>query len=185
MTHGVPEPVCKAFLVCERVTTDPDAGRHDLLGLPMALQHHQFPTAAMLGFFARLSDAHGEYDVEIQLTDSSGEVVWRDGPPGPLAMDDSLMYYDLLFNLNVVFPSPGDYEFVLVPGGEPVARQRFKVVRESKQRERNQHAEFGCLAESRRLVINPPIGGLFHEPETPSNFGSFPCRENFDEAKEV
>ena len=133
MPNNVPEPVCKAFIVCGRVATDPQTGQGTLIGLPMAYQHHHFPTAATLGFFARVSDARGQYDVEIQLADSSGEVVWRDGPPEPLTMNDPLMYYDFLFNLNVVFPQPGEFEFVLVLSGKPIARQRFKAVRTSGQ----------------------------------------------------
>ncbi len=131
MTHRVPEPVCKAFLVCGWAGTDPQTGDNNLLGLPMAYQHQHFPCPRCLDSAPRLSDARGEYEVEVRLVNSAGEVVWRDGPPGSLMMDDPLMYYDILLNLNVVFPSPGDYEFVLVVGGEPTARQRFKVVRDA------------------------------------------------------
>ena len=89
--------------------------------------HHRFPTAAVVGFFARLADARGEYAIEVQLQDSAGEVVWSDGPPEPAMMEDPLMYYDLRLNLNVVFPAPGDYDFALVLNGHEAARQRFKT----------------------------------------------------------
>ncbi len=92
MNQHVPEPVCKGFLVCGWAGTDPQTGESKLLCLPMAYRHQHFPCPAMLGFCARLSDARGDYEVEVQLVNSAGEVVWRDGPPGSLTMDDPLMY---------------------------------------------------------------------------------------------
>ena len=127
MSNGKPDPVCKAFIVCRQVVTDPQSGEAVLVGLPMGHSHHRFPTAAVLGFFVRLADARGEYEMEVQRQNSSGEVVWRDGPPEPVVMDDPLMNYDLRLNLNVVFPAPGDYEFAVALNGRDVARQRFKA----------------------------------------------------------
>ena len=126
-SSNLPEPVCKAFLVCREIVTEPQTGEAVLVGLPMGHAHHRFPTAARVGFFARVTDARGVYEVEVQLQDSLGDIVWRDGPPDRLEMDDPLMYYDMRFNMNVVFPTPGEHEFVLVLGGKPVATQRFNV----------------------------------------------------------
>jgi hypothetical protein len=133
MSDNKPEPVCKAFLVCRQVATDPQSGEAVLVGLPMDYSQRRFPAAAMVGFFARLTDARGSYEVEIQLRNADGDVVWADALPRTLDADDPLMYYDLRLNLNVVFPGPGDYEFTLALGGDVVAQQRFKVLQASKQ----------------------------------------------------
>lgn len=127
MNPNLPEPICTAFLVCREVATDPRTGEAVLIGLPMGHAHHRFPTAARVGFFARLTDARGEYEIEVLLQNGDGETVWRDGPPGPQEMNDPLFYHDVRMNLNVVFPAPGQYEFVLAVGGRPLARQRFRA----------------------------------------------------------
>jgi len=127
MNAHLPDPVCKAFLVCRQVSVDPRSGECLLVGLPMGHTHHRFPCAAMVGFFARLADARGDSLLEVQLIDGEGAVVWRDGPPDPVPMPDPLVYYDFRLNLNVVFPAPGDHQFVLAVDGRPVAAQRFRV----------------------------------------------------------
>lgn len=134
MKSDLPEPICTAFLACRHILAHPETGEDVLVGVPTGHQYHQFPTAIVLAFFARLFEARGEYAVEIQLVDSSGDVVWRDGPDGRFRQEDPLKYQDLkLLNFNVVIPSPGEYEFALVLNQIPVARQRFKVVDSSKR----------------------------------------------------
>ena len=89
---------------------------------PTQLEHVNrlvIPHRALLG-----QPAHGDYQVEVQLQDD-GEVVWRDGPPEPWQMTDPLRNYDLKLTLSVIFPEPGDYEFVLLANGEEVAREKF------------------------------------------------------------
>ncbi|HEV3144756.1 MAG TPA: hypothetical protein VGZ47_12775 [Gemmataceae bacterium] len=78
MNGNKPEPVCKAFLVCRQVATEPQSGEAVLVGLPMDYSQRRFPAAAMVGFFARLTDARGSYEVEIQLRNADGDVVWAD-----------------------------------------------------------------------------------------------------------
>jgi hypothetical protein len=40
-------------------------------------------------------------------------------------MRDPLETYDIKMTVNVVFPEPGIYQFVVVANGEEIARQRF------------------------------------------------------------
>jgi hypothetical protein len=128
MSQQPPPPLCKAFLVCHRIINDTETGEAVLVGQPTAHQHHNYPTAQMMGFFARLASAHGDYLVEIQLQSGDGTVLWRDGPPDNLPMPEPLMLYDLKFNLNVVLPAPGEFEFVLTLNGNDVARQPFRAL---------------------------------------------------------
>jgi hypothetical protein len=67
----------------------------------------------------------GEYMVEVQLQDSAGKIVWKDGPSNHWVMLDPLEMYDFPMKMNVVFPASGIYQFVLVLNGDDVTRQRF------------------------------------------------------------
>jgi hypothetical protein len=80
-----------------------------------------FPTTTRTGSFTRLTSARGGYEVEVQLHDEAGQVVWREGPADPWVLDDALRAYDLTLNMTRVFLGPGAFDFVLVGigGGWP------------------------------------------------------------------
>ena len=120
-------PVCKAFLLCRETHLAPQRGDAILVGRLDAHAARAFPSAARVGFFARLTSARGSYTVEVQLHDEAGQVVWRAGPAQPWDLDDPLRAYDLTLNLLPVFLAPGAYDFVLVVDGRELARERFVV----------------------------------------------------------
>jgi hypothetical protein len=126
MQENLPDPICKAFLVCHR-TTETDDGESVLVGVPTAIRLAGFPAEVPLGFFARVTNARGEYSADVILETVDGELKWLGSMPGWLKMHDPLMYYDLRLNLLVEFPAPGDYQFVLKMEGHEIARQRFKA----------------------------------------------------------
>ena len=123
-----PVPICKSFLTCRATATDPDYRDTVLIGLRSHHEHHRYPSSVTVGMFARLSSAHGEYVIEIQVQTPEGETVWKEGPPTPYELSDPLWDYDLLFNINLVFPQPGRYDLVLLANGEEIARERFNAV---------------------------------------------------------
>jgi hypothetical protein len=125
MNQTPPLPVCTAFLACNRIEENPQTKDKVLIGLPRAYHHHFFPNACPIGFFIRLTEAHGNYRVEVQLQTPEGEVVWHDGPLQAIPLDDPLLIYDLTLNVCVVFPQPGTYDLVLMVNGEELSRQRF------------------------------------------------------------
>ena len=128
MPHKPPLPVCKAFLVCRRVVDDRQKDDTILEGLPRALHAYHYPCGALLGIFARCTSAHGNYQIEVQLHNQAGEVVWRDGPEVPWLLGHPLEMYDLKMNYSVVFPAPGKFDIVLMANEEEVARQRFEAL---------------------------------------------------------
>lgn len=125
MKNSPPIPVCTAFLTCRMFATDPTANDDVLVGLPRAFWANNYPAGSPLSFFVRCTSGHGKYPVAVQLQNSDGEVVWKDGPPEPWEMLDPLEMYDFKMNTCVVFPAPGVYQFVVVLDGEEVTRQRF------------------------------------------------------------
>jgi hypothetical protein len=127
MRRKPPVPLCKAFLVLSQIV-DGSNGEVVMTGLPRCYHKHVFPSATPIAFFARLTSAHGEYKIEMQLQNPQGETVWRDGPPEPWILGDPLELYDLKLKMCASFPNPGQYDFVLVMNGEEVARQSFPAV---------------------------------------------------------
>lgn len=122
-----PQPVCKAFLVCDKIVEDNDPRQMVLAGLPRFHQYHRYPNAPPLAFFARVTSAHGDSQVEIQLQTPEGEIVWSDGPREPWTMADPLVMYDLTLSLCPISLQPGNYDFILLANGQEVARQQFKA----------------------------------------------------------
>jgi len=123
-----PKPVCKALLVCRQISEDPIAGDQFLLGLIRWISAPAFPARLPLAIFSRWTCGHGDYQVEVQLQTTDGEVVWRDGPPEPWKMSDPLRMFDLSLRLAVVFPSPGNFDFVILANGEEVDRHPFQAM---------------------------------------------------------
>jgi hypothetical protein len=124
MQNKPPQPLCKAFLVLSQIV-DPPNGEISLIGLPRRFQKSSFPAATPVAFFARLTSAHGYYQVEVQLQTPDGQTAWREGPPNPWSLHNPLELYDLKLNLFAAFPKPGRYDFVLLTNGDEIARQPF------------------------------------------------------------
>jgi hypothetical protein len=126
MRQQPPTPVCKAFLVCKQIFTDA-VTKECLLVAPL----HQvfapsYPLVQDLAFFARWSNAHGSYSVEVQLRDLEGAVLWREQLPEPFPAADPLRVVPLtLRHFHVLFPAPGKYEFALLANGQEVAADVF------------------------------------------------------------
>jgi hypothetical protein len=121
-----PTPVCKTFLVCKQIYLD-DVTRECVLVSPL----HQtfaprYPAVQDLAFFARWSNAHGRYRVELQLRDLEGGVLWREEMANPFEVADPLRVVPLtLRHHHVRFPAPGKYEFTLLANGQEVASDVF------------------------------------------------------------
>jgi hypothetical protein len=86
----LPSPECAAFLVCREILDDKKFGDVVRVGQAKSYQAQFFPAAVPVGFFIRLTEARGEYIVEVQLRDAEGEVVWRDRRPSPWSLPNSL-----------------------------------------------------------------------------------------------
>lgn len=125
MTRKPPLPICKAFLTCREVATDQKYGGTSILGLCSQHVHHHFPSGSNVGIFVRLTSAHGDYKLEVQLQTAQGDVVWKDGPETPYSLPDPLHTCDFKFNVCIVFPKPAWYDLVLLVNGEELARERY------------------------------------------------------------
>lgn len=120
-----PVPICKTFLTCRRIFTDPRFGDTCLEGIRSHYQSHRFPFAITTNAFIQLVSAHGDYQVELQVQTPEGQVVWKEGPPNSFSLTDPLQVYEFRFEINLMFPEPGPYNLVLVTNGDEVGRERF------------------------------------------------------------
>jgi hypothetical protein len=121
-----PKPVCKAFLFCRQITQDQRTKETSLQGLTRYVMSSVYPTKTVLALFARWTSAHGDYQLELQLQDLEGNVLWREVPPTAWPMNDPLQAFDLiLHNLEVEFPAAGKYDMVLLANGEEIIRDSF------------------------------------------------------------
>ena len=120
MDRKPPLPVCKAFLVCREI-----AGQMLTLLGDNCYVNRRFPNGFPLSFFARLTGGHGEYQIEMQLHDSAGTVVWRDGPEETWRPESPLDRVDVTLTLTPIFPGPGDYSLVLTANEEELEREPF------------------------------------------------------------
>src|SRR5262249_18270565 len=110
-----PTPVCKAFLVCKQIFWDEGTGECVLVSPLHQVFTPRYPAVLDLSFFARWTNAHGRYRVELQLRDLEGRVLWREEMDKPFEVADPLRLVSLtLRHHHVRFPAPGKYEVALL-----------------------------------------------------------------------
>jgi hypothetical protein len=118
--------VCKTFLVCKQIFLDEKTQECVLVSPVHQTFAPEYPAVQDLSFFARWSNAHGPYRVEVQLRDLEGVVLWRDEMPNPFQAPDPLRIVPLtLRHRHVRFPAPGKYEFALLANGQEVIADVF------------------------------------------------------------
>ncbi len=126
MERKPPTPACKSFTVCRHTFQDVFTKEYMLLAPTHQIVTLTFPTVVTVSIFARMTSVQGTYQLEIQLQDLEGEVIWRHRLEPPLTLNDPLAVGILnLQNLGIYFPKPGKYELVLLANNEEVVRDVF------------------------------------------------------------
>jgi hypothetical protein len=122
MERRPPKPVCKCFTLCKQLFIDPDKNDFTLVTPVYQVFPTQYPAVEDLSVFARWTNAHGTYTIEVQLRDLEGEVLWRAQMNRPFEMPDPLLVVQVpLRHLKIRFPRDGKYEVALLANGEQVA----------------------------------------------------------------
>jgi hypothetical protein len=109
-------------VLCRQILVD--TVRHDyaLVSPVHQVFSARYPLVEDLSVFARWSNAHGSYAVEVQLRSLDGDVLWRRAMDAPFEARDPLQVWVVpLPHLPVAIPGPGKYEVVLLVGGQEVA----------------------------------------------------------------
>jgi hypothetical protein len=122
MERRPPIPVCRCFLLCRQIFVDPTRQEYTLVSPVHQVFAAQFPRVEDLSVFARWTNAHGAYAVEVQLRDLEGGVLWRQEMQQPFETSDPLQVWLLtLVHLGIPIPRPGKYEVALLANGQEVA----------------------------------------------------------------
>jgi hypothetical protein len=122
MERRPPTPVCRAFTLCKQIYTDPMFLEHTLVCPVHQVFAPEYPAAFNLSAFARWTNAHGAYRVELQLRTLDGEVVCSHPMDALFEVTDPLQIVMVtLRHLLCHFPAPGRYEVALLANEEDVA----------------------------------------------------------------
>jgi hypothetical protein len=114
--------VCKCFVICRQIFVDAVRQDYTLVSPVHQVFSARYPLVEDLSVFARWSNAHGSYAVEVQLRSLDGDVLWRQAMEAPFEARDPLQVWIVpLFHLPVAIPEPGKYEVVLLASGQEVA----------------------------------------------------------------
>lgn len=121
-THRtLPEPICKAFLVCRQVKPP----FLELIAQNNIFVSRYFPSSCNIGFWTRLTGGHGEYLLEVELRDEEGTAYWKDGLQEIWRPESPRQTLEATMAFTPVFPKPGDYYLVLTANGQEIGREPY------------------------------------------------------------
>src|SRR5262249_5285904 len=83
-----PVPVCKCFVLCRQVFVDPMRQDYTVVSPVHQVFPAQYPGEEQLAVFARWANAHGSYEVEVQLRSLESEVLCSCKMEKPFRADD-------------------------------------------------------------------------------------------------
>ena len=125
-----PQPLVKAFLICDQIIHDAQTGKKSLIGVFHELRADRFPALhPALWIYANITDARGNYDFEIRMVEVGRNDVMGSGRPPPIDISGPLQTTELSAQLrNVALPRAGTYEFHLSANGELIATKAISVM---------------------------------------------------------
>jgi len=123
-------PKVNSFLLCDTIIQEHRTGKKSLIGIFHNIVAGRFPFAhPSLFIYANLSDASGKYDFTIRLIEVNSQKVIGSGRIPEITIIDRLKPVEIAMNIrNLVFPSPGKYEFQLVANNELVETRDLWVM---------------------------------------------------------
>ena len=130
MSGSQPNPVVKAFLVCDHIIHDAQTGKKSVIGIFHELRAERFPAVhPALWIYANLTDGRGRYQFEIRLLDAENELLGSGTPP-TIEIPSPLQTIELAAQLrNIQLPGEGTYVFELRANEEVVATKSIKVLK--------------------------------------------------------
>ena len=118
------QPRVQAFMVCGAIedVESPCGSRLALIEPFSGVTCLDFPAEVPLAIYAHLTDAHGRYEVGLQLVDEDGDVVWRTAEDALVEESDPLSPHRVTIPQVVVrFPREGRFDLVMTANGEALA----------------------------------------------------------------
>jgi len=123
-----PNPSVKAILICDQVIHELGTNKKSLIGIFEEIHLPHFPAHyPRIAVYVNLTDAHGEYVLEMRLQSEKGVEVGRGETP-KVKIDNPLATCEFALQVqNLVFPGPGQYEFQIYGNGAFLASKAFRV----------------------------------------------------------
>jgi hypothetical protein len=117
-----PIPVCKCFVLCRGLFVDPARQDYTIVSPVHQVYSPRYPLTEDFSVFARWTNAHGSYAVEVQLRNLEGDVLCSCKMEAPFETRDPLQIWMItLPHLSMQIPKPGKYEVALLANGAEVA----------------------------------------------------------------
>ncbi len=117
-----PTPVCKCFVLCRGLFVDPARQDYTIVSPVHQVFSSRYPLTEDFSVFARWTNAHGSYAVEVQLRNLEGDVLSSCKLDAPFEAHDPLQIWMIpLHHLPMQIPGPGKFEVALLANGQEVA----------------------------------------------------------------
>ena len=121
-------PAVKAILICDQVIHELGTNKKSLIGIFEEIHLAKFPAHyPRIAVYVNLTDANGEYVLEMRLQSEKGDEVGRGKTP-MVKIDNPLATCEFALQVqNLVLPGPGQYEFQIFANGKFLASKAFRV----------------------------------------------------------
>ena len=122
-----PDPVCKAFLICQKSIVEEGTGSVSLIGLFNGFKVGSSGRTGRAEVFCCITEAEGKYKITIEIQDlnSGMAVAAAEGPE--IEIDSRLKSAQVLFPIPPLPLTPGAYDLVMFANGSEIDRQKFTV----------------------------------------------------------
>jgi hypothetical protein len=126
-----PVPSTLAILVCDSVIVDSPTGKQSVIGIFDNIHSANVPFSQRLAFYARLTDAEGEYKFTVRVVYLGDEEELVGGlETATIVAKDRLACLNLALNLPPVpFPKFGRYEFQLFANSVYIGRAAINTLK--------------------------------------------------------
>lgn len=117
-----PIPVCKCFVLCRGLFVDPARQDYTIVSPVYQVFSRHYPLTEDFSVYARWTNAHGSYAIEVQLRSLEGDVLSSCKMESPFETRDPLQIWMIpLHHLPMQIPAPGKYEVAMLANGADVA----------------------------------------------------------------
>lgn len=123
-----PTPSVKAILICDQVIHEFGTNKKSLIGIFEDIHFAKFPAQyPRIAIYVNLTDAHGQYVLEMRLLSDSGDEIGRGQTP-KVKIENPLATCEFALQIqNLVFPNAGQFEFQIFANGNFLASKAFRV----------------------------------------------------------
>ncbi len=117
-----PTPICKCFVLCRGLFVDLARQDYTIVSPVYQVFSSHYPITEDFSVFARWTNAHGAYAVEVQLRSLEGDVLSSCKLEAPFEVYDPLQIWLIpLHHLPIQIPNSGKYEVAILANGSVVA----------------------------------------------------------------